>query len=57
MSTPPLVCVECQHPLGGASFIVEGRGPLCGNCLRGLGKSKFKGLISRVRRLFGAKSS
>lgn len=60
MSTPaepPMLCAECHEPLGGSSFFVEGRGPFCVKCLRGLGKRKVKGLIARVRRLFGVRSS
>ena len=55
--TAPTLCVDCQRPVGSASFRIEGRGPLCADCLRGIGKRKVKGLLARVRGFFGAKSS
>lgn len=48
-------CTRCKKPRGLASFIVDGEGPLCAECVilvSGV-KEKLRETTSAVRRWFG----
>ncbi len=46
-------CTRCKKPRGLASFIVDGEGPLCAECVGSGGKEKLRETTSAVRRWFG----